>query len=123
MLAPLVVGCGTKTTTTVPLPATGADQPQFAGPLVGPTGGPTLIPNEQDVAPVSELDTVEPTFPGGLAGEVVETEEDRPKSLFRSIGRALRKGVTDAAGATSDATSDAPSDESESVDSDPADPR
>jgi hypothetical protein len=110
MVAPLLVGCGSKTDTEQD-PATSANQQPYD----------SVSPIEPTV---SEPIPFDPTQPGGLSGEVVSdadesNEADQPKSLFRSIGRALQRGVTDAAGSSSDSSDDPP----ESADTDPTDPR
>ena len=131
MVAPLVVGCGAKTDTVQDgLPSSASPQlpdarsvdalPDSGSPVdLGRSGGhaPADSPPSDANAVADEPVADGPTddVPAGDGSD----EANRPRSLFRSIGRALQKGVTDAAGATSDASNDA----SESGESEPTDPR
>ncbi len=107
MVSPLVVGCGTKTDTALD----SANQPSIDSDS----------PIDLDSQEYTEPNSIDANPPGGLPEEVVSdaVEVDRPKSLFRSIGRALQRGVTDAAGAAG-AESDSPDDASESDSTDNA---
>ena len=132
MVTPLVVGCGAKTDTALDALPASASQQQLTAPNVdaSPDSGRPFgqeVPGRQAPihAPISDaiggvdkpdaesLTEVDPDGDGS-------NEADRPRSLFRSIGRALQRGVTDAGGATS---SESSNDASESVESEPTDPR
>ena len=123
MVAPLVVGCGAKTGTEQDTPHSSASQQPLTASSVDASpglGSPIDLesPGRQPPAdpPVSAANAVADK-PAAETPTVVIS--DGPRSLFRSIGRALKKGVTDAAGATSDPSNDTP----ESVESEPTDPR
>ncbi|HJN08781.1 MAG TPA: hypothetical protein QF564_08815 [Pirellulaceae bacterium] len=131
MVAPLVVGCGAKTGTEQDTPHSSASQQPLTASSVDASpglGSPIDLesPGRQPPAdpPVSAANAVADKPAAETPTVVISdgdgpNEADRPRSLFRSIGRALKKGVTDAAGATSDPSNDTP----ESVESEPTDPR
>ena len=109
----------------------GASQQQFTTPSVdasADSGSPIdpEIPGRQAPSDAAVSDTIAAEDkPDAEAPLKVDSdgdgsnEADRPRSLFRSIGRALQRGITDAAGATSESSNDA----SEPVESEPTDPR
>lgn len=131
MVTPLVVGCGAKTDTVQDAPPSSASQQQFTTPSVdasADSGSPIdpEIPGRQAPSDAAVSDTIAAEDkPDAEAPLKVDSdgdgsnEADRPRSLFRSIGRALQRGITDAAGATSESSNDA----SEPVESEPTDPR
>ncbi len=99
-----------------------AIRPQSGSDLVG--GTDSADQEATSGAPLSDADLIRETFgaksgrdvaPVEVAAEVEPASDDqpasdvrRPRSLFRSLGRALQKGVTDAT-AGSPADSDDPS--------------
>jgi len=114
MVTPLVVGCGPKADTPLDSAASPANQPSLDADS----------PIDLDSQAVSEANAIDTNPIGELPGELVADdggvdEVDRPKSLFRSISRALQRGVSDAAGSAAESSDDPP----ESVDSDSTDPR
>jgi hypothetical protein len=131
MVAPLVVGCGAKTGTEQDTPHSSASQQPLTAPSVDASPGlsspiDSEFPGRQPPAdpPISAANSVTDKPFAEAPTEVISdgdgpNEADRPRSLFRSIGRALKKGVTDAASATSESSNDT----SEAVESEPTDPR
>lgn len=116
VVMPFAVGCGAKTDTVQdPLPPSagqttdgqaGYDQ-QPSTDLSAPT---TLAPDSPQGPELSSPQVdggdkpVAKASPEAVPGSDGPSDAERPRSLFRSIGRALGKGLTDATGAGSDAS-------------------
>ena len=124
LLAPVVLGCNARTESAsepnaVEPVAAPPMQPAAAEASTPPVDDGSLERHAAEVPPsrpLSDADLVRETFGTDAPAEVFEEpdvaavepdETERPRSLFRSIGRALQKGVTDAAGLTSDTSQEA----------------
>ena len=127
LLTPFVGGCSPNTETeqdalsgaspsSVPPHRVESEQQTTPGPVaLSESDGTSALGQPSADAPLSDADLVRETFGSetlkGATPDVAADgdplkEVERPRSLFRSLGRALQQGVTDATRASSGSSND-----------------